>query len=53
MVEILCIHVWKWKNEAYWNYSKNGGENGGGGELYVVSTFVHVTMYPQYNNNII
>jgi hypothetical protein len=22
MVEILSTHVWKWKNETWWNYSK-------------------------------
>jgi hypothetical protein len=37
MVGILCIHVWKWKDETCWNYSRNGGgrikENGGGGEF--------------------
>jgi hypothetical protein len=26
MVEILCIHVWKWKNDSCWNCPKNGGE---------------------------
>jgi hypothetical protein len=32
MVEILCTHVWKWKNET----GRQGGgikENGGGGEF--------------------
>jgi hypothetical protein len=36
MVQILCIHVCKWKNETCCNYSKNGGrikENVGGGEF--------------------
>jgi hypothetical protein len=36
MVEILCTHVYKWKNETCWDYSRNGGrrirENDGGGE---------------------
>jgi hypothetical protein len=26
MVQILCIHVYKWKNGAYLNYSRNGGK---------------------------
>jgi hypothetical protein len=26
LVEILCSHVWKWKNETCWNYSKYWGE---------------------------
>jgi hypothetical protein len=37
VVEILCTHAWKWKNETCWNYSKNGGEgikeNDGGVEF--------------------
>jgi hypothetical protein len=37
MVEILCIHVWKWKNETYLNYFENRGgeikEKNGGGNL--------------------
>jgi hypothetical protein len=24
VVEILCTHVYKWKNETCWNYSRNG-----------------------------
>jgi hypothetical protein len=24
VVEILCTHVWKWKNETCWNNSRNG-----------------------------
>jgi hypothetical protein len=24
LVEILCSPVSKWKNETYWNHSKNG-----------------------------
>jgi hypothetical protein len=36
MMEILRTHVWKWKNETWWNYSRNGGEkikeNDGGSE---------------------
>jgi hypothetical protein len=58
MVEILCTHVWKWKNETCLNYSRNGGR-GDKGEWwrgwiqlwYIVRTSVNVTMYPQYNNN--
>jgi hypothetical protein len=32
---ILCIHVQKWKNKTWWNYSKNGGikENNEGGKF--------------------
>jgi hypothetical protein len=34
MVQILCAHVYKWKNETWGNYSLNGGrrikENDGG-----------------------
>jgi hypothetical protein len=26
MMEILCTHIWKWRNETYWNYSRNGGK---------------------------
>jgi hypothetical protein len=26
MVQILCTHVCKWKNETCGNYSRNGGE---------------------------
>jgi hypothetical protein len=26
MVEILCTHVRKWKNEACWNYFRNDGK---------------------------
>jgi hypothetical protein len=26
MVEILCTHVWKWKNDTCWDHSRNGGE---------------------------
>jgi hypothetical protein len=37
MVEILCTHVCKWKNETCSSYSRNGGEgikeNDGGGEF--------------------
>jgi hypothetical protein len=37
MVEILCTHVWKWKNKTHQNYCKNRGweikENDGGGEF--------------------
>jgi hypothetical protein len=56
IVETLCIHVCKWKNETCCNYSRNGGrgtkENDGGSEFnYDIRTFVNVTMYPQYNNN--
>jgi hypothetical protein len=39
MVEILCSHVQKWKDETCWNYSKNGGmginENDGGSEFKI------------------
>jgi hypothetical protein len=35
--EVLCTHVWKWKNETCWNYSKKGEkgikENDGGDEF--------------------
>jgi hypothetical protein len=34
-VQILYIHVWKWKNDTCSNYPRNGGrrdkENDGGG----------------------
>jgi hypothetical protein len=37
MVEIFCTHVWKWKNEICWNYSRNASselkENYRGGEI--------------------
>jgi hypothetical protein len=37
MMQIMCTHVCKWKNEICWNCSRNGGrglkENGGGGEF--------------------
>jgi hypothetical protein len=37
MVEILCTHVCKWKNETYWNCSGMGGgglkENDGEGKF--------------------
>jgi hypothetical protein len=35
MVQILCTHVCKWKNEICGNYSRNGGvkENDGGGKF--------------------
>jgi hypothetical protein len=23
---ILCTHVYKWKNETFWNYFRNGGK---------------------------
>jgi hypothetical protein len=40
IVEILCTHVCKWKNETCWNYSRNGerGDKGedGGGELTMI-----------------
>jgi hypothetical protein len=26
MVQILCAHVYKWKDETYFDYSRNGGE---------------------------
>jgi hypothetical protein len=32
MVEIICIHVCKWKNEICLNYSRNGGGEGDKGE---------------------
>jgi hypothetical protein len=30
MEQILCIHVCKWKSEAYLNYSRNGGRGNKG-----------------------
>jgi hypothetical protein len=53
MAVILCTCVWKWK--TCWNYSKKEGEgikesDGGMNVRYIVSIFVNVTMYPQYNN---
>jgi hypothetical protein len=37
MAKILCKHVYKWKNETCWNYSRNEGkgikENDEGGEF--------------------
>jgi hypothetical protein len=50
MVEMLCTHVWKWKNKICWNYSRNGGkrikEDNGGGELnYDILTWVSVKIY--------
>jgi hypothetical protein len=32
MTEILCSHVWKWKNDTCWNCSKKEEENDGGVE---------------------
>jgi hypothetical protein len=26
-VQILCTHVYKWRNETCWNYSRNVGKN--------------------------
>jgi hypothetical protein len=56
----ICAQVWKWKNETYWNYSRNGGgverrtkENDGGDKIqlrYIAQTFVNIAIYPQYNN---
>jgi hypothetical protein len=56
MVEILCTHICEWTNETWGNYSRNEGrgdkENDGVNSiLYIVRTFVNVTMYPQCNNN--
>jgi hypothetical protein len=41
MVQILCTHVCKYKNDAYWNCSRNQGsgmkESSGGDEFkYVI-----------------
>jgi hypothetical protein len=36
IVQILCTHVCKWKNDTCLNYSRNGGEikeNDGGDEF--------------------
>jgi hypothetical protein len=38
ILQMLCTHVCKWKNETCWNYSRNGGkegikENNGGDEF--------------------
>jgi hypothetical protein len=41
MEQILSTHVGKWKNETYWNYSKNGGA-----KFNIVRTFVGATVYP-------
>jgi hypothetical protein len=30
MVKVLCIHVWEWNNETYWNSSKKWGLRGRG-----------------------
>jgi hypothetical protein len=58
-MEILCTHVWKWKNEINWNYSRT--EEGREGkeewlrewilQWYVIRILVNVTTYPQYYNN--
>jgi hypothetical protein len=55
MMEILCTHACKRKNESHWNCSRNGG----GGRMmkewmqlwYIVRNVVNVTMYPHYNDN--
>jgi hypothetical protein len=53
MVQILCILVYKWKNEICWNYFRNEGggikENDEVGEF--IFDIVHSAMYPQHNNN--
>jgi hypothetical protein len=57
VMEILCIHACKWKNETCENYSMKGGweikENDGGDELnddvFDIRSFVNATMYPQHN----
>jgi hypothetical protein len=56
MVQMLCTRVCKWKNETWWNYSRNGGggikENDGRGWIqvwyiwYIIRIFVNATMYP-------
>jgi hypothetical protein len=66
VVEILYTQIWKWKNETWymlklfqeWRKGCLGGdkEEWGRGWIqlwYIVRTFVNVTMYPRYNNNII
>jgi hypothetical protein len=64
IVQILCTHVCKWKNETCWNYSRNGKWGGWRRMLekvnsylnsqiylwYIVRTFVNVIMYFQHNN---
>jgi hypothetical protein len=50
LVEILCTHVQKWKNETCWNYSRNGGgeikENDGG----VNSTMIYCKNFCKCHN---
>jgi hypothetical protein len=29
VVEMLCIHVWKWKNVTCWNFQELGGGDKG------------------------
>jgi hypothetical protein len=58
MVDMLCTHICKFKNETYWNGSRTG-EKGNKGERwgewiqlwYIARTFVNITRYCQYNNN--
>jgi hypothetical protein len=54
MMEILCTHIWKWKNKVCWNYSKNGGnkENDRGGE-FNYDIFCKYHNVPPYSNNMI
>jgi hypothetical protein len=57
MMQILCTHVCKWKNETCWNCSRNG-VRGNKGQWFrvwiqlwcIVTTFINVTMYSQNNN---
>jgi hypothetical protein len=55
MVEILGTHVWKWKMRPAETVPGMGGEwwRGWIQLWYTVRTFVNVTVYPLYNNNII
>jgi hypothetical protein len=57
-VEVLCIHVWKWKMRPVETIPGIGevGKKDGGSEFqpwYIVRTFINVTMYPQYNKSMI
>jgi hypothetical protein len=39
IVQILCTHVQKWKNDNCSNYSRNGGEENGEGENFKYDIF--------------
>jgi hypothetical protein len=53
IVEILHIHVWRWKKwdllklfQEWWRRDKGEWWR----RWYIVNTFINVAMYPQYNN---